>query len=208
MTIYIYKVRKVGRICLICWSLNSAVEAPKGRSKAMPRTRLCRQHGQSSGSQNQRWTRRGKPKFKSVVRFCQCCTVVLPDHWPVMEPCDGILWKQALRLSLLYSSEGWCCNMLQLAKLEVLAARPDLFARSVSSKPMIRLQAPSVVTFTHQHPRKYERCLCVQCVGNILVKVPDTHFKNICWVARAQTCGGTWSYMLAVLSSTHQILMF
>jgi hypothetical protein len=43
----------------------------------MPRTRLCRQHGQSSGSQNQRWTRRGKPKFKSAVRFCQCCTVVL-----------------------------------------------------------------------------------------------------------------------------------
>lgn len=102
----------------------------------------------------------------------------------------------------------WCCDMLQLPKLEVLAARPDLFARSVSSKPIIRLQAPSVVTFTHQHQRKYERSLCVQCVGNILVKVPDTHFKNICWVARAQTCGGTWSYMLAVLFSTHQILMF
>ena len=53
------------------------------------------------------------------------------------------------------------CYMLQLPKLEVLAARPDLFARSVSSKPIIRLQAPSVVTFTHQHQRKYERCLCV-----------------------------------------------
>ena len=74
-----------------------------------------------------------------------------------------------------------CCTvMLQLR--QVLAARPDLFARSVCSKPIIRLQVPSVVTFTHQHQRKYERRLCVQCVGNILVKVPDTHLKNPCSV--------------------------